>query len=101
MRRNTLLIDVGIALVLAILVVVISPGLAVVGMLALVVLLVCAISFGIDRRRKRRRTNPVNDLRRSRPPNPGAPRPRSGAVAPARRSPSRGRAPRGRASRDS
>ncbi|HLY49179.1 MAG TPA: hypothetical protein VKR21_08285 [Solirubrobacteraceae bacterium] len=66
MRRNTLLVDAGIALVLAILVIVISPGLAVVGLLALLVLLVCGLSLAIGRLRKRRRENPVNELRRSR-----------------------------------
>jgi ABC-type bacteriocin/lantibiotic exporter with double-glycine peptidase domain len=64
--RKTLLVDAGVALVLAILVIVISPGLAVVGLLALLVLLVCAASFGIDRRRRRRRRDPVTELRRSR-----------------------------------
>jgi ABC-type bacteriocin/lantibiotic exporter with double-glycine peptidase domain len=64
--RKTLLVDAGVALVLAILVIVISPGLAVVGLLALLVLLVCAASFGIDRRRRRRHRDPVTELRRSR-----------------------------------
>ena len=66
MSRNPLLIDAGIALVLAILVIVISPGLAVVGLLALLVVLICLISFGVDRMLRRRRANPVNELRRSR-----------------------------------
>lgn len=57
MRRNTLLTDVGIAVVLAILVIVISPGLAVVGILALLVVVVCAVSFVLDRRRHRSRRN--------------------------------------------
>jgi ABC-type bacteriocin/lantibiotic exporter with double-glycine peptidase domain len=64
--RNTLLVDAAIALVLAIVVIVISPGLAVVGLLALAVLLICVVSFLIDRRRRRRRSNPVAELRRSR-----------------------------------
>lgn len=104
MRRNTLLVDAGIAVVLAILVVVISPGLAVVGLLALLVLLVCAVSFAIDLR-KRRRSNPLNDLRTSRAENSSARRraenssgrgSRSGATSPAQRSPRPKRAPRGR-----
>jgi hypothetical protein len=82
--RNTLLVDAGIALLLAILVVVISPGLAVVGLLALLVLLVCAISFAFDLR-KRRRRNPLNDLRLSRGEKSGAGA-SSGATASARRS---------------
>ena len=64
--RSTLLVDAGIALVLAIVVIVISPGLAVVGLLALLVLLICGVSFLIDRRRRRRRSNPVAELQRSR-----------------------------------
>ena len=81
MRRNTLVVDAVIALVLAILVIVISPGLAVVGILALLVLLICLISFAIDRRRKGSRRDPVAELRRSRRaearrvgPAPGRPR---------------------------
>jgi predicted signal transduction protein with EAL and GGDEF domain len=52
-NRNTLLIDAAIAAVLTILVVVLSPGLAVVGLLALIVVVVCAISFAFDLRRRR------------------------------------------------
>lgn len=64
--RNTLLVDAGIALVLAILVIVISPGLAVVGLLAFLVVLICALSLVRDRRRRHRGQNPVAELRRSR-----------------------------------
>jgi ABC-type bacteriocin/lantibiotic exporter with double-glycine peptidase domain len=95
MSRNTLLIDLGIAVVLAVLVVVISPGLAVVGLLALLVLLICGISFAIDLRR-RRRTNPLNDLQRSRAEKSSPAGSRSRAPAPARPSPPPKRAPRGR-----
>jgi multisubunit Na+/H+ antiporter MnhB subunit len=75
-RRNTLLVDAAIAVVLAILVIVLSPGLAVVGLLALLVLLLCVISFGIDRLRRRRRKSPVGDLRRSRAAESRTARPR-------------------------
>ena len=54
MRRNMLLVDAGIAAVVAIIVLIISPGLAVAGIIALVVLLICAISLGLDVRRSRR-----------------------------------------------
>ena len=85
MRRSPLLIDAGIALVLAILVIVLSPGLAVVGLLALLVLLVCLISFGIDRMLRRRRAgNPVRELRRSRNAERAAARP-AARSRPARR----------------
>jgi ABC-type bacteriocin/lantibiotic exporter with double-glycine peptidase domain len=92
--RNALLVDAGIALVLAILVIVISPGLAVVGLLALLVLLICAISFLVDRRRRRRRANPVAELRRSRRTETrDRPVPRAGTrrarTAPSRRDPRR------------
>ena len=83
MSRNPLLVDAGIAVLLAILVIVISPGLAVVGLLALLVVLVCAISFGIDRWRRRRRTNPVRELRRSRSAEARAERQRRPGPAPA------------------
>jgi hypothetical protein len=57
------LIDAAIAAVLTILVVVLSPGLAVVGLLALIVVLVCAISFALD---VRRRGRPKGDQQRER-----------------------------------
>ena len=83
MRRNTLLVDAGIALVLAILLIVISPGLAVVGLVALLVVLACGISFGIDRLRRRRRMNPVRELRRSRAAEARAERQQRSRSAPA------------------
>jgi hypothetical protein len=49
------MIDVGIAAVLAIFVVVVAPGLAVVGLLAILVAAVCGISFALDLRRRRSR----------------------------------------------
>lgn len=94
MRRNTLLIDAGIAAILTILVVVLSPGLAVVGLIALVVVLICAVSFARDARRRkrtraRREASPLRGLRRDlsdaqpsrrtaprRAPPPRRPRPR-------------------------
>jgi ABC-type bacteriocin/lantibiotic exporter with double-glycine peptidase domain len=54
-RRNTVLIDIVIAAILTVLIVVLSPGLAVVGLIALLVVLVCAISFAFDRRRRSKR----------------------------------------------
>jgi hypothetical protein len=75
-RRNTLMTDVLIALVLAILVIVISPGLAVVGLLAILVVVICGLSLLFDRRRRRSRRDEGLDLsglreappRRQRPP---------------------------------
>ena len=55
MSRNTLSIDAAIALALAAFVLIVSPGLAVTGMLAALVLVVCAVSFAYDTRRQRRR----------------------------------------------
>jgi len=57
-RRNILLTDVAIALALAGLVLILSPGLAIVAILAVAVLVVCGVSFavgGVRRRRVRRR----------------------------------------------
>jgi len=50
-----MIVDIGIAVLLALLVVILSPGLAVVGLMAVFVLVVCAISFAIDAGRGRRR----------------------------------------------
>lgn len=57
MSYQLLTVDVGIAIILAILVVVLSPGVAVTGMLALLVLTVCAVSFARSSRRRRRRAS--------------------------------------------
>ena len=54
MRRNVLLIDAAIAAAIAIIVLIISPGLAVAGMIALAVLIICAISLVLDTRRSRK-----------------------------------------------
>jgi hypothetical protein len=54
-RRNLLAIDAGIAAVLALLVIIISPGLAVAGMIAILILLVCGVSFALDSRAARAR----------------------------------------------
>lgn len=50
-------VDVGVAVLLAVLVFIVSPGVAVTGIFALFVVLVCAVSFAIERwlgHRKRR-----------------------------------------------
>jgi ABC-type bacteriocin/lantibiotic exporter with double-glycine peptidase domain len=52
--RRTLLIDGVIAAILTVLVVVLSPGLAVVGLIAILVIIVCGVSFALDSRRRRR-----------------------------------------------
>jgi hypothetical protein len=53
-RRNVLLVDVGIAIVAAIVVLTITPGLAVASMIAVAVLAACTISFSRESRRRRR-----------------------------------------------
>ncbi|MBV8953391.1 MAG: hypothetical protein JO153_10985 [Solirubrobacterales bacterium] len=55
MRNQLLIVDAGIAIILAILLIVFSPGVAVTGMLALLVLAVCAVSPARSSRRRRRR----------------------------------------------
>jgi hypothetical protein len=50
-----LAIDAGIALVLALLVLIISPGLAVAGLIAIFILLSCAVSFALESRAARAR----------------------------------------------
>jgi drug/metabolite transporter (DMT)-like permease len=53
-RRNVLLVDVAIALALAGLVLILSPGLAIVAIVAVAALLVCGVSFAIAGVRSRR-----------------------------------------------
>ena len=58
MKRNTLLVDVAIAVAITIVVLIVLPGLAVVAILAALVLVVCGASFAVvgwHRRRVRRR----------------------------------------------
>jgi Flp pilus assembly protein TadB len=62
MSRRLLLIDVGIAAAVAIVVLVITPGLAIAGVLALIVLVIYGVSFGV--RRWRRRARHERPLRR-------------------------------------
>jgi hypothetical protein len=51
--RNLIVADVGIAVVLGLVVLIFAPGLAVVAMIAVVVIAVCAVSFALDARRGR------------------------------------------------
>jgi ABC-type bacteriocin/lantibiotic exporter with double-glycine peptidase domain len=54
-RDGTLAVDVTIAVVAAVVLLIVSPGLAVVGLIALLVLIVCGLSFLFDAWRGRRR----------------------------------------------
>jgi hypothetical protein len=45
-KRNLLMVDVALAIGLAVLVLIISPGLAIAGVVALIALIVCAVSRG-------------------------------------------------------
>jgi hypothetical protein len=65
-----LLIDAGIAAVMAIFVLIVAPGLAVVGLLAILVVVVCAVSFALDSRRRKRSGEPSLKPPRSRRPAP-------------------------------
>ncbi|HEV3321596.1 MAG TPA: hypothetical protein VG147_05325 [Solirubrobacteraceae bacterium] len=53
-RRRQRLIDLALGLVLALLAIVLAPGLAIVALLALVGLLACGASFAVGRARRRR-----------------------------------------------
>jgi uncharacterized protein HemY len=53
-RRNTVLVDAAIAVALTVLVLIIAPGLAVVALLALLVVVVCGVSFAVVGWRRRR-----------------------------------------------
>jgi multisubunit Na+/H+ antiporter MnhB subunit len=61
-------VDIGIAVLLAVLLLIASPGVAVTGMVALVVVFVCAVSFGIERflDRRRRRAQGARIVKESR-----------------------------------
>jgi Flp pilus assembly protein TadB len=52
--RSPLITDLAIAVVAAILILVLTPGVAVAGLIALLVLAACGISLVIDSRRRRR-----------------------------------------------
>jgi len=57
-RRHVARVDVGLGLVGAAVLVIATPGLAITGLVALIVLALCGLTFALDRRRKpgRRRT---------------------------------------------
>jgi ABC-type bacteriocin/lantibiotic exporter with double-glycine peptidase domain len=68
--RSTLLIDLTIALVAMIVLVIVSPGLAIVGLVALLVLAGCGLSFLVQTRRRRRRARVGPPPRRTPPRRP-------------------------------
>jgi hypothetical protein len=77
-RRRILIVDLGIAAVVAIVVLIVSPGLAVAGLIAVAVLLVCAITWLVDVRRwwrgsHRSRRAPRQPPRRPPPRRPSRP----------------------------
>ncbi len=81
MIRRAWRVDMVIAVVVALIVLIVSPGLAISGILALIVLLVCSATLAIERRREhrtrgRRRRGPRKPSRRvragSRRPRPEA-----------------------------
>jgi hypothetical protein len=80
------MIDFGVALVAMILLVIISPGLAIVGLIAILILIVCGLSFLFDRLRSRRYGRPPPVARRppSRRPSARRPPPRTGGRRPPR-----------------
>jgi Flp pilus assembly protein TadB len=53
-RRNLARLDVGFGLLCAIVLILASPGLAIVALVALVVLVLCALSIALERRAARR-----------------------------------------------
>jgi hypothetical protein len=73
-RRDVLLADIGIAVLAAVLVLVITPGVAVAGMIAILVLVACAVSLVVDSRRGRK----APPVRARRPPRRPPSRPSGG-----------------------
>jgi hypothetical protein len=53
LKRTTFAVDAGLAMTLAAFALIISPGVAASGIVALSVLVVCAVSFSVDRRASR------------------------------------------------
>ncbi len=73
MTRNALVTDLALAVLAAIVVLILTPGVAVAGMIAILVLLGCVASFVVDSRRRsssraRRRTINRRAPPRRRPP---------------------------------
>ncbi len=66
MTRRLAMIDLGIALALAVFVLLISPGIAVAGLIALLVLVVCGVSFVVESRRKPRNVRAAGRVNRRR-----------------------------------
>ena len=64
MTRNALLTDIGLAVLAAIVVLIITPGVAVAGMIAALVLVACAVSLARDVRRRGRRAAPTRRPRK-------------------------------------
>lgn len=64
MTRNALLTDIGLAVLAAIVVLIITPGVAVAGMIAALVLVACAVSLARDVRRRNRRAAPTRRPRK-------------------------------------
>ncbi len=54
-RRQIARLDVGLGLLVAVVALVIAPGIAIVAIVALLALLICALSVVVERRRSRRR----------------------------------------------
>lgn|GEM_PF-4835847 len=70
MSRGALIVDMALAVVLTVLIVVLAPGWAVVGLLGALIVLICALSFAVEARRRRR------GRRRGHPRGRGEPAPR-------------------------
>ena len=80
MSRSPLLTDLAIAVLATILILVLTPGVAVAGLIALLVLAVCGVSLARDSRRRRRAEASGSRRRPASSPQRRAPerRPRAG-----------------------
>jgi ABC-type bacteriocin/lantibiotic exporter with double-glycine peptidase domain len=56
LTSRTVLVDASLAVLIAAVTLIVSPGLAVVGIVALAVILIVLISFGVEALRRRRRS---------------------------------------------
>jgi hypothetical protein len=64
-RRNIARVDVGLGLAAAAVLVIATPGLAITGLVALIVLALCGLTFALDRRRRPARRRAPRERRGS------------------------------------
>jgi Flp pilus assembly protein TadB len=67
-RRRLLRVDLGFGVAAALIILLVSPGLAITGLLSLVILVLCGLSIALGRRRRARARKPRSPAGRLDPP---------------------------------